>query len=162
MNFRGLKDWQVRRKKMAEKDSWFLKQGENLFLTRFISYCKLVVNPLVVVNQERGVERVSESTGDHFFKTKKPNYPTSQHTVYLRGRCDSDILSFSSFCPCHSHLYSSSPQQRAVTLALEHERDDPHTPYFTSSCFPFCDSYPYLFSLQLRTITVDLGEKSLS
>lgn len=59
---------------MVEKDSWFLKQGENLFLICFVSYCQLVVNFLVVVNQERGVERVLELIGDYFFKIKKLNY----------------------------------------------------------------------------------------
>ena len=99
---------------------------------------------------------------EHYFIN--PTMPMCD-IIFLRGRCDSNILSFSfSFCSFHFHLLilqflGQNHYFRFGDRALELERDDSHIPYFPSS-FPFYDSYPYHFSLQLRNITVDLEGKT--
>ena len=100
--------------KIVGKDSWFWKWGNNLFLTCCIGYCGFVFNPLIVMNYERAVEGASELS-EYLKKKKKKTkkkepkttnkYSASQYIIFLRGRCDSNILSFSfSFCSFHSHL----------------------------------------------------------
>lgn len=119
------------------------------------------------------MERASESSEDLKKKKKTKQketkttskYSASQYIVFLRGRCDSNIVSFSfSFCSFHFHLLilqflGQNHYFRFGDRGLELERDDSHTPYFASA-FPFYDFYPYHFSLQLRNTTVDLEGKA--